>query len=182
MSAEHELRSLVPAPLADGAVDVRSAGDLDGVSGDAVVLASGLLDAVSDLGPVVERLRALADGGATVVLSVPNQAFDGEVHGPIVWGEGAFEELQRLLPADAVVARVVELGGVALAVDGSEVPAPAEVTPGDSAPIAMVVAFGPRASELSSSSAVGFADRAAERLHERELQARIAVLEARLAE
>jgi hypothetical protein len=61
------------------------------------------------------------------------------------------------------------------------VPAPSSVAGGDSAPVAMVVAFGPRASELSSSSVVGFADRSAERRRERELQARIAVLEARLA-
>ena len=181
MSAEHELRSLVPAPLADGAVSVRSPADLDGVSGDAVVLAFGLLDPVADFGPIVERLRSLADGGATVVLSVPNQAFAGEADGPIVWGEGAFEELVRLLPAGAVVGRVVELSGVALAVEGSEVPAPSGVSSGDSAPVAMLVAFGPRASALSSSSAVGFADRSAARRHERELQARIAVLEARLS-
>ena len=68
--------------------------------------------------PLVELLVELAERRATrrSLLSVPNDAFwaiENPYH-ETTWGEGAFEELRRLLPEGTVVARQVALHGSAL--------------------------------------------------------------------
>jgi hypothetical protein len=147
----------------------------------AVVTCFSTLEHLDPWLPLVELLAALSD--ATVMLSVPNQAFAEEVAGPAIWGEGAFSELLRLLPADAVVARQVSLVGSALVVDGAEPPAvPSLSLDGleQQPPSELLVAFGPGAASLVSVAAVAPADRRAERQRERERDAEVAVLSAQL--
>jgi hypothetical protein len=70
-----------------------------------------------------EQGRSLADHhDFTVSLSVPNDAF-WSIENPFhhtMWGEGAFEELRRLLPADHVVARQFALQGSLAQGDGED--------------------------------------------------------------
>jgi hypothetical protein len=71
--------------------------------------------------PLISLLTELAEQhGFTVFMSVPNDAFWSleNPHHPTMWGEGSFEELRSLLPADHIVIRQVPLQGSALARDG----------------------------------------------------------------
>lgn len=142
---------------------------------DAVVTCFSTIEHLDPWLPLVELLGSVEL--VTVVLSVPNQAFDGAG----AWGEGAFEELLRLLPADAVVARQVALSGSALVVGDAAAPALAAPSDFDQPPTDFVVAFGPRAASLGSVAAVAALDRRGERLRERERDAEVALLEARLS-
>ena len=106
---------------------------------------------------VVELLVELAaERGFTVVLSVPNDAF-WPIESPwhkTMWGEGAFEELRRLLPAEHVVAHQVPLQGSAIVPEGarrrSSRPASSRAT--DAVPSHFLAAFGPRCRELGARS------------------------------
>jgi hypothetical protein len=70
--------------------------------------------------PLVEMLESLK--GAAVIMSVPNDAFwaTENPHHRTMWGEGAFAELQSLLPEGHTVAPQVQLNGSAIAQDGDE--------------------------------------------------------------
>jgi hypothetical protein len=67
--------------------------------------------------PLVEMLESLKS--ATVILSVPNDAFwaTENPHHQTMWGEGAFAELQSLLPTNHTVAQQVGLNGSAIGED-----------------------------------------------------------------
>ena len=146
----------------------------DAIADDAVVTCFATIEHLDPWLPLVELLGSLEL--VTVVLSVPNQAFEGSG----AWGEGAFEELQRLVPADAVVARQVALSGSALVVDDA---APALEPPSgfDQPPTDFVVAFGPRCAQLGSVASVEALDRRGSLLRDRERDAEVALLEARLS-
>ncbi len=133
---------------------------------------------------VVELLVELAgERGFTVLLSVPNDAF-WPVESPwhaTMWGEGSFEELRRLLPAEHVVARQVPLQGSAIVLDGAPASAPGELAARDGAvPSHFIAAFGPRAGALTPSAAVTQADLAAQRRWERTREANLAFYEDRI--
>jgi hypothetical protein len=133
---------------------------------------------------VVELLVELAEErGFTVLLSVPNDAF-WPVESPwhaTMWGEGSFEELRRLLPADHVVARQVPLHGSAVVLDGAHTPALGELPAFDEVvPSHFIVAFGPRAAALVPGAAVTQADLAAQRRWERTREANLAFYEERI--
>jgi hypothetical protein len=133
---------------------------------------------------VVELLVELVEERRfTVLLSVPNDAF-WPVESPwhaTMWGEGSFEELRRLLPADHVVARQVPLQGSAIVLDGEEVPAPGQIAAfGEPVPSHFIVAFGPRTAALAPSAAVAQADLAAQRRWERTREANLAFYEERI--
>jgi len=70
--------------------------------------------------PLVEMLESLK--GATVIMSVPNDAFwaTENPHHRTMWGEGAFAELQSLLPDGHTVAPQLQLNGSAIGDDGDE--------------------------------------------------------------
>ena len=151
-----------------------------------VIACVGVLERLSGFAGVVHALVALAtERQATVVLALPNDAAVDAAAGPrrSVWGEGAVAELRGLLPADHVAFNLVALRGAvlvpaggahALSVDvDTEVPA--------RAPAAFVLAFGPRAQRLQSTSEVAAADLSAERAHERARTAELEVLRARVA-
>ena len=136
--------------------------------------------------PLVGALVELGEQGWTVVLSVPNDAFwalENPYH-ETMWGEGAFDELRRLLPADAVVARQVPLDGSHLVVEGRDGPLELPpVTPRpDAVPSHFIAAFGPRAGELASRALAIPSDLDGRRTWERQRESTLAVLEAELAE
>jgi hypothetical protein len=98
-----------------------------------------------------------------------------------MWGEGAFEELRRLLPAEHVVAKQLPLQGSAIVPDGADALAP----PGfraqaEAVPSHYLVAFGPRCREIGALSAVAPADLAAQRRWERQREANLAFYEDRI--
>ena len=136
--------------------------------------------------PLVGALVELAEAGWTVVLSVPNDAFwalENPYH-ETMWGEGAFDELRRLLPAGAVVAHQVPLDGSHLVVEGAEGPLalpPVQPRP-DAVPSHFIAAFGPRADELASRALAIPSDLDGRRTWERQRESTLAVLEAELEE
>jgi SAM-dependent methyltransferase len=135
--------------------------------------------------PLLELLVELAGAHHyTVLLSVPNDAFGG-IENPYhqtMWGEGAFEELRRMLPADHVVATQIPLAGSALVIVGADDTDPAYVGRPDPVPSHFLVAFGPRAAELTPMAAVEMTDLAGQRLWERQRETTLAFHEDELAE
>jgi hypothetical protein len=120
-------------------------------------------------------------------VSVPNDAFwslENPLHATM-WGEGAFEELRRLLPERHVVLRQVPLRGSAIVLadgppEGLVVP---DVSPeADRVPSHLIVAFGPEAGRVAPGALVGAFDAEEERRRERQRESDLAVFEARLAE
>jgi hypothetical protein len=143
----------------------------------------GVLERLVDFGAVVEALVALsAERGATVVMAVPNDTFARDATGDraSAWGEGAVSELRRLLPANHVVMHEIALRGAALVPEsgGAQFAAAVDVDPRATAPVAYVLAFGPRAARLAASADVVAADVSAERAHERARTAELEVLRA----
>lgn len=137
--------------------------------------------------PLVEALVDLAGAGWTAAISVPNDAF-WAIENPYhhtMWGEGAFEELRRLLPADAVVARQVPLDGSHLVVE-SDGATPITLPPvharEDAIPSHFVAAFGPDARQLGSRALAVPSDLDGRRTWERQRESTLAVLEAELEE
>src|SRR4051812_9051454 len=133
---------------AEGLAAVRTAlGD----ARDGVATCFEVIEHLESFVGVVELLVELAtERDFTVVLSVPNDAF-WPIESPwhkTMWGEGSFEELRRLLPADHVVIAQVPLQGSALIPAGS---APADAgsfaARGDGIASHFIAAFGPRAGE-----------------------------------
>jgi SAM-dependent methyltransferase len=139
---------------------------------------------------LVEALVELAAAGWTVVLSVPNDAF-WAIENPYhhtMWGEGAFDELRRLLPEDAVVARQVPLDGSHLVVEqpAGTPPAAIDLPPvqprEDAIPSHFLAAFGPEARLLTSRALAIPSDLDGRRTWERQRESTLAVLEAELEE
>jgi len=117
------------------------------------------------------------------VLSVPNDAFwalENPYH-ETMWGEGAFEELRRLLPAEHVVAKQVPLQGSSIVLEGtSALEAPGFTPLVDPVPSHFIVAFGPRCDEIVPRSAVAQTDLAEQRRWERQREANLAFYEDRI--
>jgi SAM-dependent methyltransferase len=103
--------------------DLELESDIDGLEARVRALFEGdggcitcfeVIEHLADFGPLVGMLVRLAEeAAATVVLSVPNDAF-WSLHNPYhhtIWGDGAFEEFRGLLPKDALVAHQLELRG-----------------------------------------------------------------------
>lgn len=131
--------------------------------------------------PLLELLKELtAERGFTAVLSVPNDAF-WSIENPFhatTWGEGAFEELLRLLPDDHVVAHQMALqGSIAVLPEGDGKPQPVEVPPPRAAvPTHFLVAFGERAPKLGRVADVAEADVLEQRRWERQRESDLAHL------
>jgi 2-polyprenyl-3-methyl-5-hydroxy-6-metoxy-1,4-benzoquinol methylase len=132
--------------------------------------------------PLVETLVELTDQGFTVALSVPNDAF-WSIENPYhqtMWGEGAFEELRRLLPEEAVVARQLALRGSLALVDGEDAAGQAVDldSPTGTAPTHFLVGMGPGATRLTGTTAVREADLVEQRRWERQRESDLAYLQA----
>jgi SAM-dependent methyltransferase len=131
--------------------------------------------------PLVEALAELSEEeGFTVVASVPNDAFwsIANPHHLTMWGEGAFEELRRLLPAGVVVLRQVQLQGSAVVHEGEPDDRTVAVSadPGG-VPSHLVVGFGPETSRLTPGARVVQADLEEQRLWVRQRESHLAYLE-----
>lgn len=136
--------------------------------------------------PLVIALIQIAAAGGTVVLSVPNDAFwalENPYH-RTMWGEGAFEELRRLLPPGTVVARQVPLAASHVAVEGGAVriEVPAVQAREDAVPSHFICAFGAHADLLTSRAVARPADLEAQRRWERQRESNLALMETEIAE
>jgi SAM-dependent methyltransferase len=166
---------------------VRSALLEDPPTGARTVTSFETIEHLANFVPFVELLSELAEQHAfTVLVSVPNDAF-WSIENPYhqtMWGEGAFEELRRLLPEPLALVRQVPLTGSALVVDG----APQTLALGsveiaeDRVPSHMIAAFGPRAGEVASLARTYAADLDGQRRWERQRESDLAVLQARAAQ
>jgi hypothetical protein len=150
---------------------------------DRVVTCFEVVEHLANFVPLVSMLSALAEeGAATVLLSVPNDAFWAidNPHHLTMWSEGAFDELRGLLPAGAVVARQVALAGsavVPVSGDGSasaQLSVDVAVDAAGAVPTHLLVAFGPQASAIVATADVRQTDLDAQRRWEREREADLA--------
>jgi SAM-dependent methyltransferase len=140
-----------------------------------------VLEHLTSFVPLVDTLVELAEHhGFTVALSVPNDAF-WSIKNPFhhtMWGEGAFEELRRLLPDDHVVAGQFALQGSLARVDGGDDGQQAVEfeSPASAVPTHFLVGMGPGATQLGGTAAVGEADLVEQRRWERQRESDLAVL------
>ena len=128
--------------------------------------------------PLVRMLTKFAeDGEATVLLSVPNDAF-WAVENPFhatTWGEGSFEELRRMLPEGTKLARQVSLGGAAVvpldADDPQSTTVDVTLHAKDAVPTHFLAVMGPNADSLDVLGAVVQTDLHEQRRWERQRDA-----------
>jgi 2-polyprenyl-3-methyl-5-hydroxy-6-metoxy-1,4-benzoquinol methylase len=142
-----------------------------------------VIEHLTSFAPLVDTLVELATHhGFTAVLSVPNDAF-WSLENPFhhtTWGEGAFEELLRLLPEERVVAHQFALQGSLMRVDGEQ---PERTSleldpPAGAPPTHFLVALGPGAARLTGTAGVGPADLVEERRWQRQRESDLAFLQA----
>jgi SAM-dependent methyltransferase len=133
--------------------------------------------------PLVEMLSELAEAGeATVLLSVPNDAFwalDNPFHAS-TWGEGSFAELRSLLPGGTVVAHQLALQGSAVVPeghDGEQVTVPIAPAAEGAVPTHFLAAMGPQAAVLTVHAGVAQTDLDEKRRWERQREADLAHFE-----
>lgn len=160
----------VRAALLDAAPDGRRA-----------VTCFEVIEHLATFAPLVELLVELAgEQDCSIVLSVPNDAFWSleNPHHATMWGEGAVEELRRLLPADHVLMHQVALQGSALARVDEQIREVTEATIGAGTPSHFVIAFGPDAARLGAAPRIVQADLEAQRHWERQRESDLRVLEA----
>jgi SAM-dependent methyltransferase len=151
---------------------------------DGCVTCFEVIEHLRNFVPALELMIELATThGYTAILSVPNDAFwslENPFH-ETMWGEGAFEELRRLLPADHVIAKQVPLTGSAVVFgEGGSLELPPVAVDADRVPSHFLAAFGARAHELAPRAAATAADLDGQRTWERQREAQLAFLEAEL--
>jgi hypothetical protein len=175
------------ADLADEADVARAREAILAAGSDGCLTCFEVIEHLPTFVPVLELMAGLAsDHGYTAVVSVPNDAF-WAMQNPFhetMWGEGAFEELRRMLPAEHVVARQVPLTGsaVVLADGATDLPVPAVTVQANRVPSHFIVAFGPGCRELVAQAFATAADLDGQRTWEREREAQLAFHEAELAD
>jgi 2-polyprenyl-3-methyl-5-hydroxy-6-metoxy-1,4-benzoquinol methylase len=158
------------------------------LAGDAprVVTCFEVIEHLRTFVPLVEMLAELSRSEDTTVLfSVPNDAFwalENPYH-ETMWGEGAFDELRRLLPEGTRVVKQVALQGSAVVpVDAEDQPArttvEVEVHAADAVPTHLLAVLGPRAGEVGVHAGAGQTDLDAQRAWERQREADLAYLQA----
>jgi hypothetical protein len=169
--------------LTDPALLAEIEATLRGFGERCVVTCFEVVEHLSTFVPLVEWSRALArDGVATFVISVPNDAFWSmqNPHHATSWGEGAFEELRRLLPAEQTLLRQVALSGsAALAWEAPRTDYDLTVTVGGegAVPTHFVAAYGPRHEELRQGALATQADMLEQRRWERQRENDLALMQ-----
>src|SRR4051794_30569750 len=146
----------------------------------AVVTCFEVVEHLTSFAPLIERLVELSDR-VTTILSVPNDAFWG-IHNPhhqAMWSEGAFAELETLLPAGRVLLHQVQLQGSAiLPVDtDAELAPPVPAQTHDAVATHFLAAFGPRAEELAPLATLAQVDMDEQRRWARQREADNALVE-----
>jgi SAM-dependent methyltransferase len=158
------------------------------VPGERVVTCFEVVEHLPSFLPLLGWATGLArEHGVTFVLSVPNDAF-WSIQNPYhltAWGEGAFEELSRLLPDSRTLLRQVALTGSTV-LDWEASPTSRELTVEAGGPSSVathfIAAFGPRHAEVLHAARAVQADHLAQRRWERERESNLAVAERRLRE
>jgi SAM-dependent methyltransferase len=123
-------------------------------AGERIVTCFEVVEHLSSFVPLLEWSVELArEGAATFVISVPNDAFWSiqNPHHLSSWGEGAFEELHRLLPREQTLLRQISLTGSAMiGWDGEPTRYELLAEIGGERAVAshFIAAFGPRHDEL----------------------------------
>jgi hypothetical protein len=186
-----EVVAAVQADLetAAGIAAVRAAIDeaVTAQEGPVVVTCLDVVAQLTDITALVELLIALGET-ATVVVSAPEDAAGalGDPHRASAWSAGAVEELRRLLPAGAVVARQlpVRASAIVLGAGTAEASAPlgAVAVSADQPAAHHLLAFGPQAGVLAPVSVARAADLDAERADARRRESDLAYLEARVSQ
>jgi SAM-dependent methyltransferase len=149
--------------------------------GPATITCFECIEHLDSFVPLVSTLVRLAErNGFTVVLSVPNDSFWSieNPHHRTSWGEGAFEELRTLLPAEHVQLRQVVLQGSAVVRPDSAPelrPVEMELEPGG-VPSHLLVAFGPERDRVAEHAAVAQVDMEEQRRWERQREADLSML------
>ncbi|MCW3001559.1 MAG: hypothetical protein JWQ20_857 [Conexibacter sp.] len=171
---------------AEGAAAVHAAVAAAGIEGPRVVTCFDVLHQLADFTALVDLLLALGQDGATVVLSVPDDAAGAldDPHRASAWSAGAAEELRRLLPAGAVslIQLPVRAAAIVPAEGGESAPLGSVTVLAGQPPSHHLLAFGPGAQRLAPASLARAADLDAERADARRRESDLAYLEARLAQ
>jgi len=190
-SAARALRELAPRTLVadlgtdDGLAALDEAvGETDG---QRVAITS--METIEHLERPMPFVRWLCDQatrrGADVVISVPNDAFwamENPFH-QTMWGEGAFEELRRLLP-DHLAAAQFPISGSCITTGpggGDTVDIRAD-TSSARVPSHFLAAFGPRRDRLAPAAGATLTDLPARRKWEQQREADLAFLSAEALE
>jgi SAM-dependent methyltransferase len=151
--------------------------------GEPVVSCFEVVEHLSSFIALLEWSSALArQHAATFLISVPNDAFWSiqNPHHLTAWGEGAFEELRRLLPAEQTLFRQVALSGSALTSwDAATEQDELAVEVGGEGTVAthFIVAFGTRHHELRRGALVVQTDMLEQRRWERQRENDIALMQ-----
>jgi uncharacterized coiled-coil protein SlyX len=177
-----DTRQLV-GDLTDRSLLARIGEELLNAEGERIVTCFEVVEHLSTFVPLLEWAGELArDGQATFLLSVPNDEF-WSIANPYhlsSWGEGAFEELRRLLPPSHTLVRQVALTGSAL-VDWDRTPERHElnVEAGGDAAVAthFIAVFGPRHDQVRRGGLAVQADLAEQRRWERQRESNLSLLE-----
>ena len=143
-----------------------------------------LIEHLGDFGPLLRFLVERAEAGATIVLSVPNDALTG-VDNPFhsaTWGEGSLAELRSLLPEHRAFEQVAIAGSALRGSDDApgDVSLDVRIEP-VAGPSHMLVAFGPRAGDVATPVRAKAVDANEHLLWERQREADLAFFKARLA-
>jgi SAM-dependent methyltransferase len=179
--ARRELRDVLVTTLAANLASETGVAAVTEAVGDrqsGVVTCFETLADLETFVPAVELLLGLSHAH-TVVLSVPNDAF-WSVDQPFrrtAWGEGAFEELRRLVPAAHLRLDQVPLAGSAIAPPGdSELALEPVRLDAERVPSSILLAFGPGQERLRPVAAARTSDAGEERRVERERASQMAFL------
>ncbi len=155
--------------------------------GPRIVTCFEVLEHLPSFVPLLEWSTRLAQQEQTTfVISVPNDAFWSieNPHHRTVWGEGAFAELTRLLPAQRTLLRQVALAGSAVVgFEGAPQRHELAALAGGEDAVAthFLAAFGPLHDQLSARALVAQTDTLAMRRWERERESNLALAEERVS-
>lgn len=151
--------------------------------GEAVVTCFEVIEHLSSFLALLEwSSEFVRSHPATFLMSVPNDAFWAiqNPHHRTAWGEGAFEELRRLLPAEQTLLRQVALSGSALASwDAARRREDLAVAVGGEGTVAthFIVAFGCRHDQLRHGALVAQTDVLEQRAWERQRENDMALMQ-----
>jgi 2-polyprenyl-3-methyl-5-hydroxy-6-metoxy-1,4-benzoquinol methylase len=149
-----------------------------------VVTCFEVIEHLKSFVPLVTMLTELVEGGTTVVLSVPNDAF-WNMRNPYhlaMWGEGAMAELRSVLPESHVLLHQVALSGSAVLPEGADERFEVSVKArGAGPPTHFILAMGAQAARVRPGAQVTQVDVVERRSWERQREAHLAVAEATLA-
>jgi SAM-dependent methyltransferase len=150
---------------------------------EAVITCFETLAHLEDFVPCVDLLVGLAQR-CSVVLGVPNDAFwpvDNPFH-RTMWGEGAVDELRRLVPPHVLLEQVPLSASAIVPAGVAELPLKDARVAADRIPSHYLLAFGPATDRLAPLADTRMVDADAQRRVDRERDSELAILAARVAE